>query len=848
MPLQSEQFQSGNVQKTTDDAAQKTQTTTFADESPVVQMLAPAILDSSIYDGYTPNIELSEFLSRPVLIYTADWAEYATLGPLNFKPWTLFFSNTAITRKIQNFAYLSCNLKIKIIVNASPFFYGLAFATYRPFSNTTFKPGQLKDALNNEGPSGSATCRQRIDILPSKSQGGEMMLPYINIRNWIRIGRIADFNTMGEIDMWSIDQLYNASTSSSASVTIQVFAWAEDVKLSGATSQLPLQALEICSRPLQADTANRGGPISNIATSISKAAGQYAFVGPPEIAPYALATEVVFKGVSDIASSFGYSDAPVIDNVAAFKNLPFHGMCSSEISSPYEKLTIDPKNQITIDNRIAGGDGVDEMSISYLVGKRCVYRMNTWSDISAVDTILVRINVSPFILMGATGGLPTTNIPLYMHPMTLVSNMFRFWRGTMVYRFKFICTPYHRGRLIVYWDPMSSADTSFSATTNLNIIVDISVNREVEIEVPYMQPVSYLRVGSSFLKNLSISENSVSAYDPDLHNGRLCVKVLNKLTAPDASAPVLIYCEVSMKDADFASPSDASSTPNVCYSYLEVQSADIEDNQEIHSQNIAKVKITQHPKLNTIYCGERILSIRSLARRSTHYRSYCFSNISPTATWAVIYGNFSRRPCYFGYDVNGWSAANKISAVGVHNFNYVSDHFINKLRPCFVGDRGSINYNINCRTSGFSSVYIDSLALARSNLQAVSTNDVYLDTSMTTNLNNLAKLNMLASAPFGYNGGSLTNQKTQAGLQVATPLYSRYKFQSTNPLTARLGSSDDESNADNVGLILPFKVLNGLNPTDLTIDLYVAAGIDYQLLFFVNVPTIWVYSTIPNGA
>jgi hypothetical protein len=67
-------------------------------------------------------------------------------------------------------------------------------------------------------------------IDPTKSQGGTLCLPYVFYRNAMSIPN-QDWRGMGELDIASITTLEHANGGTD-SVTISVFAWAEDVHLS----------------------------------------------------------------------------------------------------------------------------------------------------------------------------------------------------------------------------------------------------------------------------------------------------------------------------------------------------------------------------------------------------------------------------------------------------------------------------------------------------------------------------------------------------------------------------------------------------------------------------------------
>lgn len=103
----------------------------YVDETPGTDVDFNPIRDNTFYEGFSADASISKFLERPVLISSYTWEENTDLAYTVF-PWFSYFNDPAIKRKIDNYALLSCNLRIKIMINASPFYYGLAYASYLP--------------------------------------------------------------------------------------------------------------------------------------------------------------------------------------------------------------------------------------------------------------------------------------------------------------------------------------------------------------------------------------------------------------------------------------------------------------------------------------------------------------------------------------------------------------------------------------------------------------------------------------------------------------------------------------------------------------------------------------------
>jgi len=113
------------------------ETATFMDANLSEMFNFPADDASGVNSDMLTNVDLGGFLNRPTLIATYSWVE-GGFSATNFDPWTLFLNSTPIKSKLNNFAFLRGNLKIKIVVNASPFYYGALLFAYTPTSYAHF--------------------------------------------------------------------------------------------------------------------------------------------------------------------------------------------------------------------------------------------------------------------------------------------------------------------------------------------------------------------------------------------------------------------------------------------------------------------------------------------------------------------------------------------------------------------------------------------------------------------------------------------------------------------------------------------------------------------------------------
>lgn len=547
------------------------QTTAFADENAGDEIIHECVKDNSFFSSYTSNVELADFLKRPVLIHTLTWTENADFDDI-IRPWFLYFNNASIKRKLDNYAFLNCTLHLKIMINASPFYYGAAIAAYCPLP--VYNPGEIVEVVAYDGYLVPLSQRPHVWIYPQTNQGGELKVPFLYYKDWLKITDLNEFNEMDELRLRSYTLLDNANGVTGTGCTIQVFAWAEDVRVSGPTVDLALQSGR------ETDEYSMKGVISKPASAVAAAAGLLSEV--PVIGPYATATSMVAGTLGSVAAWFGYTKTPVIEDVMPMKNLPFHSLASSEIGQPIEKLALDPKNEVTIDPKIVGCCSEDEMTIDSIVARESWFYTISWSQADPVDTRLFAMRIMPNIVR--LDGLGTGKV-VQSTPLAYIGRLFRFWKGDIVLRFRFICTKFHRGRVRITWDPVGDIQsTSDTNTVAFNRIVDISSESDIEIKIPYTQAVGWCKRTSSYLTQQFGTSTGQHVEGED--NGTLTMRIFTSLTAPVATGNIKVLVSVRGENMEFAGPDNL---PNTLAAYA------VQSGREVSSRynGTGKVSVTE---------------------------------------------------------------------------------------------------------------------------------------------------------------------------------------------------------------------------------------------------------------
>lgn len=129
--------------------------------------------------------ELAQFLSRPIRISNLSWAESDTVGiKTTIDPWTLYLNTAIIKKKLDNYTWFRGNLHLKFVINASPFYYGLMMASYKPLPNWAAADAGSSSSFNSVV---LRSQRPHVMMLPAASLGGEMTVPFIFPANYVGI-------------------------------------------------------------------------------------------------------------------------------------------------------------------------------------------------------------------------------------------------------------------------------------------------------------------------------------------------------------------------------------------------------------------------------------------------------------------------------------------------------------------------------------------------------------------------------------------------------------------------------------------------------------------------------------
>lgn len=829
------------------------------------------MVDTTYQTADTSDSELGNFLSRPVRVKTMLWPVGSQLFD-SFDPWTLFCENPRNINRITSFKLLRGKLHLSFKLNGNAFHFGRAIASYIPLAGPAGFDDMTRDRAFFSQDIIAASQRPHVYLDPTTNSGGEMCLPFFWFKNYLEVNQ-SDWRDMGQVIVHDLGTLKHANDATDT-VVVQVYAWMTDVELAiptsvDPTSLVPQSTVEYnntrkkkgptMSRVTKDEYDSAGGIVSGPASTVAKIAGQLSKV--PYIAPYAKATQMAAGAVGGIAKLFGYSRPNINTGGSFYRPWVTGNLASGALPDTAIKLSIDPKQETTIDSRVAGLDGTDELDIRSIVTRESYLTSFNWNQTDPVDAKLFSMRVTPALhdVLSVPDGTE-----LHFTPSCLVQNLFGYWHGSMEVRFQFVCSAYHKGRVKIMYDPVDSPNP-VEDNVNFTEIVDLAETRDFTIKIGWGRERHWLNTVNDWSVPPVLFDVTGATLEPDgnYFNGTITMSVINELTTPNSVANNNIYVAVSTRmcdDAAFTAPTHAGicnltyfpvpgATATFTGGELEPQSAietDVpvaaHDNEAApETTKVSEVfsAITQDPSFFDIYPGESIDTLRLLLKRYNFHHGVGGGTANNVATIRKV--SLHAYPYYRGSP----TGAVNIATGGTVAWNYAQNTVMNYLTPAFSGVRGGARWKVFTSPQSDQNHMAHSIAYRLSNRYTGPGGGPYAITSYnrstSINASNAAHdclqmwtdpTDMCISA-----NGVVTTQVNMGALEVEIPYYSNVRFYPAK--------FQNRTTAGNFKLPwgYNFSIYNNSTSNPLRTCALVAAAEDFNLFFFTGAPPMFYVPT-----
>jgi len=525
----------------------------------------PAVHDTS---------SVGEFLSRPVLIGSYAWGVGNSLY-LTVDPWNAFLTNAIIKPRISYFGRLRGDLVVKYVLNGTPMHYGLVRMCYRPHPQTTSTGDYVWNftvatgavsAANNFKIASSQLSGMYIN--PCRAATGQLRIPYISQSSGLELGYVGvDASRMGTLMLVGFTNLAHANGGSNP-VTFDLYAHMENV------------TLDVPTAVYQGYTLQDAGKMAKRAFSAVAKATTIAHEWAPRI-------------VSALAM-LGFSRPNTHEPTIGVRALPYN-LANYDAPDTATPLSLCATAEQTIGGQELGCDGKDELMFSSLASRYAFIATASWDPSMARTKFLfgsivtpMQVSVSNYVKPATTttpGGFSTV-LHTCMTPCAFAAASCKYWRGVLSYRFTVVSSPYHKGRLRIYYEPFPAqfvVEPTPSMTLANSVVLDLAETEQVTVDVPWQNVRDMCEVLSPFTSNAYINQTNFTtrcgAVTTTNSNGIIVVEVLSPLTGlTTTNAAVVLMVEVCTKELVLFSPElhrtfgapmsmDASALPYLPQSY-----------------------------------------------------------------------------------------------------------------------------------------------------------------------------------------------------------------------------------------------------------------------------------------
>jgi hypothetical protein len=530
-------------------------------------------------------------------------------NPTTFTSWDFpysLLSNPLYHRKLQGYLGFRGTLCIKLQVNAERFQCGRYMVVAVPTGGAPFTT-KILDYFDIH----AATLVQRtqlphteIDLATQTSC--ELRLPFLQTADFYSIPRMNATSPSpydGRATNWLVRIVpYSNLQSVSGSTTCKFTLWAhyEDVELLGQATPVELQSG--AKTPSEKEAQSMGvGPVQSTAMKVSKAASYLTPV--PVIGAFASQLGWISDIIGNVASVFGWSKPMNLEQQHRFK------VTNAQFATNVDNVDMSLPLSLSVKNSVKtiplGMVEHDELDFAYLAGIPSWQQTLTWSTGQAEDVSIGSFKASPYCVPSYLTGVYTSVVGgqtfSHLTPAQYLGTKFQLWRGSVIFKFKFVKTEFHSGRLSFDFNPKTAGDIYRNVPDSIapyvyRDIVDIRSLTEYTVEIPYISDVPYCTT-------------DLSGYSLDNAFGMLDIRIIDPLVAPDTvPQSIKILVEVSMgKDFELAvvNVKGTNTLPSI-----ELQSG-LTLSTVIGG---AKPK-TYQLETSQLAIGERISSLRTLLKR-----------------------------------------------------------------------------------------------------------------------------------------------------------------------------------------------------------------------------------------
>lgn len=448
---------------------------------------------------------IADFLAKPVNVASGTFAtsNVANDTLLFSDIFTLMNAQTIWVNKLQGFLNIRGDVKLRLVINPTPFQAGLLRLNYFPCAN------QMLDEMYSH-----IFNRDTISQIPGtylnlNDNFCEVTVPYIAPTSFLARDQVVS----GEHVSWGqvILKVFEPLRTGTGPTTVTWTLWMsiENLELSGMVQPQMVARKRKGRNPIDQEQNSGKGPVAKIMSSgVQLAQDLSAF---PLLAPIATPASWVLSALGGLAESFGWSK-PTYNEGPCAVSRNVHAYCvNSDTNDNCQPLSLRSDNKISAITDASPGQ-VDEMSINFIKTRWAYLNDFSWTTSNVIGDLLYSSRVQPDAYQRnyTVGGVSVaTNTPA-----GALSKFYYHYRGSFEYRLRIVKTGFHTGTLAITWTPGEAAVAPTFAQTPYMYrqIVDIQEGSDFIFNLPYLVSQDYLQTNE--------------------YMGVLTVHVVNPLLAP----------------------------------------------------------------------------------------------------------------------------------------------------------------------------------------------------------------------------------------------------------------------------------------------------------------------------
>jgi len=516
------------------------------------QMTAKSL--TTISDGSA--ISIKEYLAKPYNAFSGSFAAADAGLLLADDCFNSLVNNPVYKAKMDGVFAIRATTVVTLMVNATRFDAGRYILGWLPTGGgAAMTTGAVADPWYNMKLYSLKTVTQlpHVEIDINKDTEVTLKIPYISATYAYLFPTYLDnraaiapqYTSPGKFFLYTYNGL---NVLAGVTAGYDIFVHYEDVEVFAAN--IASQMGDLSTQEQVHD-----GPVSSVAHNVSKLSRGMANIANNIFGTVSWAADYI----AGAASFIGFSK-PLTANAHEIRSLSiFPSYNNYDASSSAEVLALSRENKVDQQKGYFGTD-IDEMSIDFIKNIYCYDEKIQWTTADASGLLLYNELVSPDIYWQQITDSAGVNSNVVVAPITGLSQLYGYYRGGVTYKFKFVKTEFHTGRLLILvqpWDQNTTTNT-VPATSSQNYlhrtIIDTRTCNEFEVEVPYISTSPWKKTTSPWLTNVTTDTTSFA---------RILIYVLTPLKAPAtvSNAATLIVEVKGSKDLEFAAPKYCNITP-----------------------------------------------------------------------------------------------------------------------------------------------------------------------------------------------------------------------------------------------------------------------------------------------